>query len=608
MLKLKFIFLFFICFSSFQLKAQIEGYLWPTDASRALSSTFGETRSAHFHAGLDIKTWGREGYKVFASKDGIVSRLAITASGYGNAIYLKHADGNYTVYAHLQRYNNQLQALMDSVRLLDYSFEKDLFLEDQQISVKKGEIIGFTGSTGVGPPHLHFEIRDSLNQPLNPLRSNLSIRDNIPPIFSSILVEPQKMGTLINGKAEPVEIRHPNSIDGYYDFGSFSFHGEIGLSVNVFDKADNVTNAYAVYELKLVQDGDTLFYQRKDDLNFDLSEVMFEDRVSGPTTNRRSFQRLFTKPNLTHPFLLKNNYPTFKSSEFDSTEVFIHALDYFRNTSVARIVLKSTKSQPLEMGSLRNHKSLYWHEDWISLEDNLFMDLENFDEGILWDENTNQRLLDYPSKPSSTISRIKADQVYSIYSPDYRLKTIIPDNSFFNEISFLQSYNIRNDSISVKLESSNPRSRKEVNFQFYLGEDFKGNKPNFYTFDRNKNKFSYVSSTFKGNTLHGFTKSFSTFYVLNDEEAPKASNIKIKKNNWGMWVVVATISDNLSGFDYQNAVFKVNGKQGIAVFDNEADSLTYYLPNFIPKSENEIEIEIRDKAGNLRVVKSLLKN
>ena len=46
---------------SLSLIAQPTGYIWPTDASPYLTSTFAETRSTHFHSGIDIKTWGREG-------------------------------------------------------------------------------------------------------------------------------------------------------------------------------------------------------------------------------------------------------------------------------------------------------------------------------------------------------------------------------------------------------------------------------------------------------------------------------------------------------------------------------------------------------------------
>ena len=48
---------------------------WPLEIKPALSSTFGETRKASFHAGMDVKTWGRTGYAVKAIADGYVWRL-----------------------------------------------------------------------------------------------------------------------------------------------------------------------------------------------------------------------------------------------------------------------------------------------------------------------------------------------------------------------------------------------------------------------------------------------------------------------------------------------------------------------------------------------------
>jgi len=173
-----------------QVNVQAQEYLWPTDSGTYLSATFGETRSAHFHAGLDIKTWGREGYRVFAARDGILYRLLVTERGYGNAIYLKHSDSTFTTYAHLQRFNSEFQQLADSIRMQDHSFEMDSNFEALAIPVNKGDVIGYTGSTGIGPPHLHFEIRDSLDKPINALHANFSIKDSLPPVFSSLIVEP----------------------------------------------------------------------------------------------------------------------------------------------------------------------------------------------------------------------------------------------------------------------------------------------------------------------------------------------------------------------------------------------------------------------------------
>ena len=46
-----------------------ESYLWPLDAPPALTSTYAEYRFGRFHAGLDVKTWGKEGYPCVAVAD-----------------------------------------------------------------------------------------------------------------------------------------------------------------------------------------------------------------------------------------------------------------------------------------------------------------------------------------------------------------------------------------------------------------------------------------------------------------------------------------------------------------------------------------------------------
>ena len=78
------------------------------------------------------------GTPVYAPAKGLVKYVA-TLSGYGNVIYLKHGSEYVTVYAHLSK------------------FAKDLKSGKR---VKKGELIGYVGTTGMSTgPHLHYEIR-----------------------------------------------------------------------------------------------------------------------------------------------------------------------------------------------------------------------------------------------------------------------------------------------------------------------------------------------------------------------------------------------------------------------------------------------------------------
>ncbi|PIZ05498.1 MAG: peptidase M23, partial [Flavobacteriales bacterium CG_4_10_14_0_8_um_filter_32_5] len=80
----------------------------PLDIPLYLSGNFGELRSNHFHSGLDIKTQGVEGQKVYAVADGFVSRIRNSPYGYGNAIYIDHPNGYTSVYAHLQKYEGKI--------------------------------------------------------------------------------------------------------------------------------------------------------------------------------------------------------------------------------------------------------------------------------------------------------------------------------------------------------------------------------------------------------------------------------------------------------------------------------------------------------------------
>jgi len=84
-----FVFLFFLIYI-INVSAQENPYMFPvrTDQQNYLSGTMGELRGAHFHAGIDIKTGGAAGLKIFAAADGYVSRIKVNGGGYGNALYI----------------------------------------------------------------------------------------------------------------------------------------------------------------------------------------------------------------------------------------------------------------------------------------------------------------------------------------------------------------------------------------------------------------------------------------------------------------------------------------------------------------------------------------
>ena len=90
-------------------------YLWPTNKNKTITTLFGETRSRRFHAGIDVRTFGEIGGKIFAIESGYISRIKISSDGYGKAIYLKLNDVNTVLFAHLDKYFILLSAIITTI-------------------------------------------------------------------------------------------------------------------------------------------------------------------------------------------------------------------------------------------------------------------------------------------------------------------------------------------------------------------------------------------------------------------------------------------------------------------------------------------------------------
>ena len=111
------------------------GYGWRNDPF---------TKARKMHWGMDFTA--PRGTPVYASGDGVVVRADNSSSGFGKHIRIDHGYGYVSLYAHLSRYN---------VR--------------KGRKVKRGDLIGFVGSTGRSQaPHLHYEIRKN-GEKINPI-------------------------------------------------------------------------------------------------------------------------------------------------------------------------------------------------------------------------------------------------------------------------------------------------------------------------------------------------------------------------------------------------------------------------------------------------------
>src|SRR6187431_2398437 len=92
-MKLYFFSFFFTSFLFAQNQYPKDYFRSPLDIPLQLSGNFGELRPNHIHSGFDFKTQKKEGFNVYAAADGYVSRIKISESGYGKAIYITHPNG-----------------------------------------------------------------------------------------------------------------------------------------------------------------------------------------------------------------------------------------------------------------------------------------------------------------------------------------------------------------------------------------------------------------------------------------------------------------------------------------------------------------------------------
>ncbi|RMG67027.1 MAG: M23 family metallopeptidase, partial [Calditrichaeota bacterium] len=237
-----------------------EPYLWPTDASTHLTSTFCEFRPRHYHAAIDIKTWNKTGYRIFAIDDGYVYRIRIGATGYGKAVYLKLRDGRIVVYAHLSGFNEPLTRVTDSLRMAARKNRLDWFPRPGQFPVKRGQLLGYTGETGIGVPHLHFELRDARNRPINPLPFyRHTIADRIPPGVTRLAIIPVCAASAVQFKPDTLFLNLPVQQTLSLDQPIY-LTGRAYLAAQTFDRADGVNNRLDFYRASLWAN-DSLIYQ-----------------------------------------------------------------------------------------------------------------------------------------------------------------------------------------------------------------------------------------------------------------------------------------------------------------------------------------------------------
>ena len=318
----------------------------PIDIPMLLSSNYGEYRSNHFHAGIDIKTEQVEGKNVLAADAGYVYRIAVQSGGYGKAVYMKHPDGKVTVYCHLNRFEPALEKFVKEHQYRKKSFEVDLNPNADLFTFHQGGLLGFSGNSGGSEgPHLHFEVRDrSGSVPINPLNFGLAIKDKTNPKIKWLMIYPLDPYSKVNGADQKMLVQ-VNGKNGNHFIApdTVNVSGNIGIGIEAYDYLDNSSNECGLYTLSLMLDDNQLYLCRIDSIPFSStgyinSYIDYEEKIR----SGKKIQKLFVDPNnrLTI-YKVASNRGIIQLKDSAVHAIRIIVKDTYGNESVLRFNLRS---------------------------------------------------------------------------------------------------------------------------------------------------------------------------------------------------------------------------------------------------------------------------
>jgi murein DD-endopeptidase MepM/ murein hydrolase activator NlpD len=320
----------------------------PLGIELILAGNFAEVRTNHYHTGIDIKTNGKEGYKIYAIDSGYISRINISHYGYGNAIYVVHPNGYTSVYAHLSKFPQHIEDYIRKKQFEKQSETVEVFPGSKEFIVSKGDVIAFSGNSGSSTaPHLHFEIRESgTEKPVNPLLFGFDIKDDKKPILYDIKLYPFNGALIDNGFSS--KIFPLTGSNGNYQLKTeqiITCEGSFGVAINTIDLLNAASNKCGIYTIELMVDKELIFKQKLEKLSFTTNRYI---NTSCDYTEYKHRKQSFHKS-----FLTENNkldiYEVSKNKgriEFEDT--LTHILKYivkdvYGNTSTLSFKVKSVK-------------------------------------------------------------------------------------------------------------------------------------------------------------------------------------------------------------------------------------------------------------------------
>lgn len=518
-------------------------FVSPFDFPLSLSGNFGELRSNHFHGGIDFKTQGVVGKPIHCVADGYVSRVNVSRSGYGQAIYVTHPNGLTSVYGHVLSFMPEVASVVEEEQYLSGKFEQDLVFEEARFPVQAGQIIALSGNEGFSfGPHLHFEIRETATDELiDPLQFYTDrIADTTPPRATHVAFYPQEEG-VVEGKQRLLMVPVANLNTPVKAWG------RVGLGIRAFDYMDGTTNNYGVRSIVLYQD-DVEIYRST------VSRVLPEEnRAINAWTDYQEY-------------VSKNNW-IMRSFKLPSTP--LRLIETNDQRGIIEIFEERMYRFKYELTDLYGNQTVYRFNIQGTPQ---FVPLPPVTKYVLQWETANTI-----QEPGLELTLPKG-----VLYETVRLDTEVEmDSVFASEI-----YCIAKSPVPL---------HKGCRLQIALKRKQGVDDRQYYIATKRGNRLGYVGGKVQGDWIEGQVRELATYTVAIDTVAPRIT--PIGQAGWKTGNIRFKISDSETGVkDYR---VTIDGETHIFAYSLKNATLTCKYPNRLPKgNKHTITVWLQDECLN----------